>query len=85
MRKYISCMLNTEKYLSSNSFKKYAELCLSSDHPILALSLYNSFTVALSLFVLGEMETESQPKRLFQGTTNMLSPETAQLSDLSSW
>ncbi|XP_036991431.1 PABIR family member 2 isoform X8 [Artibeus jamaicensis] len=33
----------------------------------------------------GEMETESQPKRLFQGTTNMLSPETAQLSDLSSW
>ncbi|XP_036991420.2 PABIR family member 2 isoform X2 [Artibeus jamaicensis] len=32
----------------------------------------------------GEMETESQPKRLFQGTTNMLSPETAQLSDLSS-
>ncbi|XP_017899734.1 PREDICTED: protein FAM122B isoform X8 [Capra hircus] len=33
----------------------------------------------------GEMETESQPKRLFQGTTNMLSPEAAQLSDLSSW
>lgn len=33
----------------------------------------------------GEMETESQPKRLFQGTTNMLSPDTAQLSDLSSW
>ncbi|XP_037367806.1 PABIR family member 2 isoform X4 [Talpa occidentalis] len=32
----------------------------------------------------GEMETESQPKRLFQGTTNMLSPDTAQLSDLSS-
>nr|XP_005911247.2 PREDICTED: protein FAM122B isoform X4 [Bos mutus] len=32
----------------------------------------------------GEMETESQPKRLFQGTTNMLSPEAAQLSDLSS-
>ncbi|XP_053773513.1 PABIR family member 2 isoform X2 [Desmodus rotundus] len=32
----------------------------------------------------GEMETESQPKRLFQGTTDMLSPETAQLSDLSS-
>ncbi|XP_066212485.1 PABIR family member 2 isoform X5 [Saccopteryx leptura] len=33
----------------------------------------------------GEMETESPPKRFFQGTTNMLSPETAQLSDLSSW
>ncbi|XP_029786077.1 protein FAM122B isoform X8 [Suricata suricatta] len=33
----------------------------------------------------GEMETESQPKRLFQGTTNMLSTEAAQLSDLSSW
>ncbi|KAF0881997.1 protein FAM122B isoform X3 [Hyaena hyaena] len=32
----------------------------------------------------GEMETESQPKRLFQGTTNMLSPEATQLSDLSS-
>ncbi|XP_051683522.1 PABIR family member 2 isoform X16 [Oryctolagus cuniculus] len=33
----------------------------------------------------GEMETESQPKRLFQGTTNMLSPDAAKLSDLSSW
>ncbi|XP_045394308.1 PABIR family member 2 isoform X5 [Eulemur rufifrons] len=33
----------------------------------------------------GEMETESQPKRLFQGTTNMLSADAAQLSDLSSW
>ncbi|XP_012999871.1 PABIR family member 2 isoform X2 [Cavia porcellus] len=33
----------------------------------------------------GEMETESQPKRLFQGTTNMLSPDAAQLSDLNSW
>ncbi|XP_057574083.1 PABIR family member 2 isoform X3 [Hippopotamus amphibius kiboko] len=32
----------------------------------------------------GEMETESQPKRLFQGTTSMLSSEAAQLSDLSS-
>ncbi|XP_029462519.1 protein FAM122B isoform X2 [Rhinatrema bivittatum] len=32
----------------------------------------------------GEMETESQPKRLFQGTTNMLSPDVAHLSDLSS-
>ncbi|XP_008064475.1 protein FAM122B isoform X2 [Carlito syrichta] len=32
----------------------------------------------------GEMETESQPKRLFQGTTNMLSPDTAQLPDLNS-
>ncbi|XP_003420898.1 PABIR family member 2 isoform X2 [Loxodonta africana] len=32
----------------------------------------------------GEMETESQPKRLFQGTTNMLSSDAAQLSDLSS-
>uniref|UniRef100_A0A2K6JRR9 PABIR family member 2 n=1 Tax=Rhinopithecus bieti TaxID=61621 RepID=A0A2K6JRR9_RHIBE len=40
--------------------------------------------VASSLSVLGEMETESQPKRLFQGTTNMLSPDAAQLSDLSS-
>ncbi|XP_012980306.1 PABIR family member 2 isoform X9 [Mesocricetus auratus] len=33
----------------------------------------------------GEMETESQPKRIFQGTTNMLSADAAQLSDLSSW
>ncbi|XP_008155164.1 PABIR family member 2 isoform X6 [Eptesicus fuscus] len=33
----------------------------------------------------GEMESESQPKRLFQGTTNMLPPENAHLSDLSSW
>ncbi|XP_051034553.1 PABIR family member 2 isoform X3 [Phodopus roborovskii] len=33
----------------------------------------------------GEMETESQPKRLFQGTANMLSGDAAQLSDLSSW
>ncbi|XP_060230415.1 PABIR family member 2 isoform X5 [Meriones unguiculatus] len=32
-----------------------------------------------------EMETESQPKRLFQGSTNMLSTDAAQLSDLSSW
>ncbi|XP_012620243.1 PABIR family member 2 isoform X2 [Microcebus murinus] len=32
----------------------------------------------------GEMETESQPKRLFQGTTNMLSADATQLSDLSS-
>nr|XP_028571590.1 protein FAM122B isoform X4 [Podarcis muralis] len=32
----------------------------------------------------GEMETESQPKRLFQGTTNMLSPDATHLSDLSS-
>ncbi|XP_027625246.1 protein FAM122B isoform X1 [Tupaia chinensis] len=32
----------------------------------------------------GEMEAESQPKRLSQGATNMLSPEAAQLSDLSS-
>lgn len=32
----------------------------------------------------GEMETESQPKRLFQGTTNMLSPNPVKLSDLSS-
>ncbi|XP_014313754.1 protein FAM122B isoform X4 [Myotis lucifugus] len=32
----------------------------------------------------GEMESESQPKRLFQGTTNMLPPENAHLSDLSS-
>ncbi|XP_027287889.1 protein FAM122B isoform X8 [Cricetulus griseus] len=33
----------------------------------------------------GEMETESQPKRLFQGTTTMLSTDAGQLSDLSSW
>ncbi|XP_023373146.1 protein FAM122B isoform X5 [Otolemur garnettii] len=33
----------------------------------------------------GEMETESQPKRLFQGTSNVLSAEAAELSDLSSW
>ncbi|XP_048192500.1 PABIR family member 2 isoform X3 [Perognathus longimembris pacificus] len=33
----------------------------------------------------GEMETESQPKRFFQGTTSMLSPDGEQLSDLSSW
>ncbi|XP_036380480.1 protein FAM122A-like [Megalops cyprinoides] len=31
----------------------------------------------------GEMETESQPKRLFQGTTTMLSSEASQLPDLS--
>ncbi|KAM8952665.1 P2R1A-PPP2R2A-interacting phosphatase regulator 1-like isoform 3-T3 [Pelodytes ibericus] len=30
----------------------------------------------------GEMEIESQPKRLFQGTTNILSPDVAHLSDL---
>ncbi|XP_037054876.1 protein FAM122B isoform X3 [Peromyscus leucopus] len=33
----------------------------------------------------GEMETESQPKRIFQGTTSMLSADAPQLSDLSSW
>lgn len=32
----------------------------------------------------GEMEAESQPKRLFQGTTTMLSTETAHLPELSS-
>ncbi|XP_027864568.1 protein FAM122B isoform X2 [Xiphophorus couchianus] len=32
----------------------------------------------------GEMETESQPKRLFQGTTTMLSSDMSNLSDLSS-
>ncbi|KAM7160782.1 P2R1A-PPP2R2A-interacting phosphatase regulator 1-like isoform X3 [Lepidochelys kempii] len=32
----------------------------------------------------GEMETESQPKRLFQGTTNMLSPDVTHLTDFSS-
>ncbi|XP_036030532.1 protein FAM122B isoform X2 [Onychomys torridus] len=32
----------------------------------------------------GEMETESQPKRIFQGTTSTLSAEAPQLSDLSS-
>ncbi|XP_040262150.1 PABIR family member 2 isoform X6 [Bufo bufo] len=31
----------------------------------------------------GEMEIESQPKRLFQGTTNMLSPDVTHLSDFS--
>ncbi|XP_068107056.1 PABIR family member 2-like isoform X2 [Hyperolius riggenbachi] len=31
----------------------------------------------------GEMEIESQPKRLFQGTTNMLSPDMTHLSDYS--
>uniref|UniRef100_A0A672HP86 Protein FAM122A-like n=1 Tax=Salarias fasciatus TaxID=181472 RepID=A0A672HP86_SALFA len=31
----------------------------------------------------GEMETESQPKRLFQGTTTMLSSDVSTLSDLS--
>ncbi|KAG8448304.1 hypothetical protein GDO86_015409 [Hymenochirus boettgeri] len=30
----------------------------------------------------GDMEIESQPKRLFQGTTNMLSPDISHLSDL---
>uniref|UniRef100_A0A665WU59 Family with sequence similarity 122B n=1 Tax=Echeneis naucrates TaxID=173247 RepID=A0A665WU59_ECHNA len=30
----------------------------------------------------GEMETESQPKRLFQGTTTMLSSDVSNLSDL---
>ncbi|XP_072483483.1 P2R1A-PPP2R2A-interacting phosphatase regulator 1-like isoform X5 [Notamacropus eugenii] len=33
----------------------------------------------------GEMETESQPKRLFQGITTMLSPDITNLADLSSW
>ncbi|KAM9833132.1 protein FAM122B isoform X4 [Syngnathus typhle] len=33
----------------------------------------------------GEMETESQPKRLFQGTTTMLSAEVSNLTDLGSW
>ncbi|XP_068930214.1 PABIR family member 2-like isoform X4 [Petaurus breviceps papuanus] len=32
----------------------------------------------------GEMETESQPKRLFQGITTMLSPDITNLADLSS-
>uniref|UniRef100_A0AAQ5XYF6 Family with sequence similarity 122B n=1 Tax=Amphiprion ocellaris TaxID=80972 RepID=A0AAQ5XYF6_AMPOC len=32
----------------------------------------------------GEMEMESQPKRLFQGTTTMLSSDVSNLSDLSS-
>ncbi|XP_029462515.1 protein FAM122A-like isoform X3 [Rhinatrema bivittatum] len=31
----------------------------------------------------GDMEIENQPKRLFQGTTNMLSPDVSHLSDLS--
>ncbi|XP_007507284.1 PABIR family member 2 isoform X2 [Monodelphis domestica] len=32
----------------------------------------------------GEMETESQPKRLFQGITTMLSPDITNLTELSS-
>ncbi|XP_034545283.1 protein FAM122B isoform X3 [Notolabrus celidotus] len=32
----------------------------------------------------GEMETESQPKRLFQGTTTMLSSDVSNLSELGS-
>ncbi|XP_061757680.1 protein FAM122B isoform X3 [Nerophis ophidion] len=32
----------------------------------------------------GEMETESQPKRLFQGTTTMLSSDVSNMSDLGS-
>uniref|UniRef100_A0A8C5PMA5 Family with sequence similarity 122B n=1 Tax=Leptobrachium leishanense TaxID=445787 RepID=A0A8C5PMA5_9ANUR len=32
----------------------------------------------------GDMEIESQPKRLFQGTTNILSPDVAHLSECSS-
>uniref|UniRef100_A0A3Q2XGS4 PABIR family member 2 n=1 Tax=Hippocampus comes TaxID=109280 RepID=A0A3Q2XGS4_HIPCM len=32
----------------------------------------------------GEMETESQPKRLFQGTTTMLSSDVSNLADLGS-
>ncbi|KAM9470010.1 protein FAM122B isoform 1-T1 [Clarias gariepinus] len=34
--------------------------------------------------VSGELEAESQPKRLFQGTTTMLSTETTHLSEISS-
>ncbi|MGH0189866.1 UNVERIFIED_CONTAM: hypothetical protein FKN15_039360 [Acipenser sinensis] len=33
----------------------------------------------------GEMETESQPKRLFQGTSTMLTPDMPHLPDLGSW
>ncbi|XP_049622665.1 PABIR family member 2 isoform X7 [Suncus etruscus] len=33
----------------------------------------------------GEMETESQPKRVFQGSTSMLTTESSKFSDLSSW
>lgn len=39
----------------------------------------------MSLVFAGEMETESQPKRLFQGTTSMLSSDASNLSELSSW
>ncbi|GAB1302777.1 PABIR family member 2 [Apodemus speciosus] len=35
-------------------------------------------------FAQGEMETESQPKRPFQGAANMLSADPSQLSDFSS-
>lgn len=38
-----------------------------------------------AFYSAGEMETESQPKRLFQGTTTMLSSDVSNLSDLSSW
>lgn len=75
-----------KKQLQSNGLTKYSILNLkqrSSHFSTMPVSV-NHFTVA-SLSVLGEMETESQPKRLFQGTTSMLSPEAAQLSDLSSW
>ncbi|XP_054976891.1 PABIR family member 2 isoform X7 [Sorex araneus] len=33
----------------------------------------------------GEMETESQPKRVFQGSNTLLTTDTKQLSELSSW
>ncbi|XP_043348225.1 P2R1A-PPP2R2A-interacting phosphatase regulator 1-like isoform X5 [Dermochelys coriacea] len=33
----------------------------------------------------GEMDTEDEPKRFFQGTTSMLSPEVSHLTDLGAW
>lgn len=39
----------------------------------------------VSIVFVGDMETESQPKRLFQGTTSMLSSDASNLSELSSW
>lgn len=66
---------------------KYSKLWLCKYPPH-----FSSGLVFVELFygsyvscVVGEMETESQPKRLFQGTNSMLSADATQLSDLSSW
>ncbi|TWW55830.1 Protein FAM122A [Takifugu flavidus] len=48
-------------------------------------SMGNSYAnVRIPGYHCGEMETESQPKRLFQGTTSMLSSDASNLSELSS-